>query len=647
MGAICGIVRRDGAPAQPTALQHMLSAQRFWGLRGGMAWHRGPAALGCLVAHGDEDGASESALQRSDDGNLTVTFSGRLDNRADLLSELGGRHRGDARASDARLVLSAFTTWGDRCAEKLLGDWSFAAWDATQRRLVVARDPYGYTALYYYLSPGIVAFSTSLKGLLALPSLPVRISELRLAYQLIGWYDDVQLTAFEDLLRLPGGHQLTVTPNQESLNRYWKPEDTPPLTLASDDEYFEAFLEVFSSAVRCRLRGSRSKAVALSGGLDSGAVATVAARELASRNEPLLAFGQVPFYDPDEPSAQTGMPDETTLIEANARHAGNVTLHFVRSPTPDPVVAVHQQLAFHDQPQHAPGANCWFTPLAESARAHRVGVLLQGTMGNNTITWHAPLARMDHLRSWQWSWLWADLRAQNEGLLRPAWRSYVLPSLPAPLGALYAFLKRGAGGSHPPELPKTCLSQALADRLQLDQRLRQHPMWARARSDRQQRLRMIRRFEQWGSALAEGGAAFGLSIADPYCDRRVIELALAMPDSLFYRDGCRRWLLRQGVVGLLPAEVRLNRVRGVQVSDLGQRLRRSATRVEKTLAGLDCCGRVRVVLDPRKLKVLARDVLYGDGRDIRQSAAALMNGLQVAMFLDVFEKTEREGNDGK
>ena len=80
---------------------------------------------------------------------------------------------------------SAYTRWGEDAVARIHGDWAFAAWHPKERRLFLARDPFGITSLYYYANPRIFAFATSRQALVALNLAPVEMDELYLAQVLV------------------------------------------------------------------------------------------------------------------------------------------------------------------------------------------------------------------------------------------------------------------------------------------------------------------------------------------------------------------------------------------------------------------------------------------------------------------------------
>jgi asparagine synthase (glutamine-hydrolysing) len=119
---------------------------------------------------------------------------------------------------------------------------------------VLARHHYGQTALYFHRAGSSLAFASSLKGLLALPEVPSRLNELRLAQAAVIWVDDGFPTMYEGIERLPPAHTLAFDASGLRKREFWHLRDVPQVRLASDNAYVEAFLDLFTAAVRARLR---------------------------------------------------------------------------------------------------------------------------------------------------------------------------------------------------------------------------------------------------------------------------------------------------------------------------------------------------------------------------------------------------------
>ena len=165
-----------------------------------------------------------------------------------------------------------------------------------------------------------------------MPDAPRRLNELWLAQLLVSWpANQGPDTAYLDMHRLPPAHCMTITPERTRVQRYWYLEHTPELRLSSDDEYVEALLEIYTEAVRGCLRSHRPVGVSLSGGLDSGSVTALAARELRQQGKRLQAFTSAPAFSVSEMADENHFGDESPFAEATARFAGNVDHHLVRA----------------------------------------------------------------------------------------------------------------------------------------------------------------------------------------------------------------------------------------------------------------------------------------------------------------------------
>src|ERR1035437_6844738 len=230
-------------------------------------------------------------------GNLLLTAGARIDNREELFRifdiSLGQR----LTMPDSMLILKAYEKWGEACADHLVGDWAFAIWDRRLQKLFVARDHHGITAMYFYKGSDFFVFSSSLKGILCLPNVPKKVNEFKIAQLLVNWNEGGPETCYQDIMRLPPAHTLTVQEGKLTTNRYWYLENTPEVRLKNDQEYIDMFRDLYTEAVRCRLRSHRPVGATLSSGLDSGSVCILAAKELAKEGKRLQPFTSVPLYD--------------------------------------------------------------------------------------------------------------------------------------------------------------------------------------------------------------------------------------------------------------------------------------------------------------------------------------------------------------
>ena len=245
-----------------------------------------PVALGqCMLETTAEDAIDRLPL-RSPRREHWIVADARLDNREELLESCAKDEDSgtptkpaDGNLSDAALVLRAYERWGTDCASKLLGDFSFAVWDAEEKRLYCARDQVGIRPLFYRADPTAFRCASEMKALFVETGVTRRPDWLAMALFACGQYTENDQTLYQDVVALPGAHCLVVTDASLQIERYWRPDPWRRWVGASDQEYADRFGEIFAQAVRCRLRSTRPVAVHVSGGMDSSAVAVQVAGE--------------------------------------------------------------------------------------------------------------------------------------------------------------------------------------------------------------------------------------------------------------------------------------------------------------------------------------------------------------------------------
>jgi asparagine synthase (glutamine-hydrolysing) len=634
MSAIFGIVHLDGQPVDLASLQAMQGAMQYWGPDGSGLWHAGAVGLGQLMLHNTPESLYETMPLHSRSGDLVLTASARIDNRDELCEALSVPYPERATTPDGALILKAYERWGAACPDHLLGDWVFAVWDGRRRRLFIARDHHGLTGLYYYHSPRLFLFASCLKGLLALPTVPRRLHELRLVQVITSWPEHGAPTAYEEILRLPPAHALTLTADRLDVRQYWRLEDAPDVRCKLDQEYVEAFLTLYTEAVRCRLRSHRPVGATLSGGLDSGSVCALAARELRKTGRRLLAFSSVPLYDPSPWLSSNRIGDETPFIEATSQFAGNIDVHHIQAAGVSPLQGIRRALWLHDEPGHAAGHQYWMTALLATAQQHNIGTLLIGQNGNATISWAGRPSAADPLVFFK------------EGRYRQALRSLVRVLLPVVCRGWYARLKAGKD----PWKNYAALNRELALRLDLTRLMRSRghePAIIMPNDSRAARYRILKPGRSLVGALwQESGAAYTMEVRDPTCDKRILEFCLRIPDDQYHRNGHNRWLIRRAMEGILPPPVRWNTRRGLQAADIGQRILDSQEEIAAVLARLERSDLARHYLDLPLLQQVFRSLQrHIDPQSTNASNNILLRGLMAGLFLLCFDAPAHEGSE--
>jgi asparagine synthase (glutamine-hydrolysing) len=281
LSGFAGILNLDGAPVDRNLVDRLTRTLAFRGPDGQQVWCDGAVGLGHTLLRATQESAAER--QPFNIGHdLWIVADARVDARAELIDQLNANLPAGRRVSlatpDVELILVAYERWGEACVEHLIGDFSFAIWDAREGRLFCARDQFGVKPFFYAHMGSCIIFSNTLDCVRLHPSISSRLNDLAIAdFLLFDANQDPATTSFADIQRLPPAHILTCERGKISARRYWELSVTTPVHYSRDAEYVEHFRELLDTAVAERLR-TESAGVLMSGGLDSSTVAASAQR---------------------------------------------------------------------------------------------------------------------------------------------------------------------------------------------------------------------------------------------------------------------------------------------------------------------------------------------------------------------------------
>ena len=520
MRGIAGVFWRDGRPAAAAALDAALA---HLGHRGKPDVERGDtlalATLGAAPARGE--------------ARLPVAFHGRLDNADALMARLDLDAPHDARA----IVAAAYERWGVDFADHLLGDFALALWDDARRTLVCARDPLGLCPFFYHLGPDVFVFASEARAVLAHPSVSRRIDEGMVAETLSVNVESLTATLYRDIRRLPPGQRLEIGPERARRVAWWTPSGRPVGT-PRPEPWYGAFRETFDRAVADRLGHEPIVGTHLSGGFDSTAVATTACRYRRD-GQVLEAFSNVyPGRD----------CDERPYIEAVAAATGLRVTQVPEAPF-ERDWFLESAAARLDLPPF-PG-DAASRALRAAARARGVGVLLTG-YGGDEVTHPTVNQGAEYVRRGRWREAVAALRTPRRGTSAEVLRATIVGSLPPRLARR---LRRRGSPTVPP-----WIDASFAASVRLDERLREPPQPPRTPGKHELVRRLVAGWNVRGLEAEEQTAAWeGFEQRHPFLDRRVVELALAMPEWVRTRPGEVRPLLVHGLGTRIPPLVRARR----------------------------------------------------------------------------------------
>jgi asparagine synthase (glutamine-hydrolysing) len=356
--------------------------------------HRGPDDAGFHEAPGISLGVRRLSIidvpgghqpLANEDGSVTVVFNGEIYNHQELRSRLEARGHRFATRTDTEVLVHLYEEYGDALVHLLQGMFAFALWDHTRRRLLLARDRLGIKPLYYTEANGAFLFASEVKALLEHPAVHAAPDLEALDLYLTFRYVPGPATLFKGIKKLPPGHTLVVENGHHRIDRYWELVLGDYQPGARLDETVEEFAALLQETTRRHLISDVPVGVLLSGGIDSSAVAALAA------TIPFQSF-TVGF---DLPGAHNELDEARTV----ARHLG--TDHHELVLTPDAAALLPRLVRHLDEPIADPAVLPTYL-ICEFARA-RVPVVLTGEGGDELLggypryAWFARAARLRRL----------------------------------------------------------------------------------------------------------------------------------------------------------------------------------------------------------------------------------------------------------
>ena len=557
MSGIAGIFYLDGRQINPNLLERMLDKINHRGKDKSGIWYSGSIGLGNNLLYTTPESLYEKLPLEDKERNLTLVSDARIDNRDELISELKLIRKKDEQITDSEIILSSYIKWQENCTKKLLGDFVFVIWDDRNKKLFCARDHMGVRPFYYfYVQNRFFAFGSEIKAILSLPEVSRKLNEIRLAEYLISIFDDKEITFYTDVLRLPPAHTLTIGNGGLNKRCYWTLDPKGELHLSSDVEYEEKFREIFTRAVKRRLRSAFPVGSFLSGGLDSSSIVCTALKIFKEENtdKKLHTFS---FIFDEVPEC-----DERYYINKVLEHCnGFLEKHFIHGDKISPLTDIEKVFFHNDEPFYAPNLFLHWEAY-KMASKNGVRILLDGIDGDTVVS-HGYLRIAELLRAFQMKELYTEVSGLSKNTGYPAWKillSYgVKPSIPGILkqakqklchfnafhtSALYSPLNK--------EFAKLVGMRGIQEQ---KGRWRWQKTLSSLKEEHDLRL-------SWGlipftlELMNKAYAAFSIDSRYPFFDKELVEYCLSLPSDQKLRGGWTRSILRRALKNILPCEIR-------------------------------------------------------------------------------------------
>jgi asparagine synthase (glutamine-hydrolysing) len=503
---------------------------------------------------------------------VCVVFNGELYNYRELRQRLSLAGHTFSTKSDTEILVHGWEEWGEDLLQELRGMFAFALLDlrnhfATVPLLFLARDPLGIKPLYYAQTAEGFCFASELRAILATGAVPRKLSRDALTSYLLFGSVSEPVTLVETVFSIPPGHRLLLhLPERRRTPRsrpWWDPSRSPaaldPKRPRDFDSAAHSLTKLLDASVRAHLIADVPVGLFLSSGLDSSAIAALAARAQHGIQSFTLSFPDTPY-------------DEGPLARLVAKHTGTNHTEIPLRGT-DLLTRLHESVLALDQPS-MDGINTYFVSWA--ARQVGLKVALSGLGGDElfagypTFTDTPQLARLEMAASF----LPRPFRRLSAPLLKTVFARGSSPDaakkisdawlMPDVFPHPYFFTRLLFPPSDLPRLtePHFRNSSIAADGASLDPTWL---AWLQRTSDQARAMEPIAgvswlemRNYMASTLLRDTDSvsmARSLEVRVPFLDTPLVEFICALPDNARVLPGQKKALLLKALDGLLPAEI--------------------------------------------------------------------------------------------
>jgi asparagine synthase (glutamine-hydrolysing) len=490
------------------------------------------------------------------DESIWVVFNGEIYNFPELKRELEGFGHVFRTACDTEVIIHGYKQWGAEVLNHLNGMFGLAIWDTRDKRLIIARDPFGIKIIYYKIDAGRVYFGSEIRAVTAAsdenPDVDPVSFNLFLRYR----YTPSPYTVFKGVRKLAPGTMLTFENGTSTLRRWYNYKPAPFSPIKSPAQAQEELIELYKRSVKRHLLSDVPVGLLLSGGVDSGLL--LALMNLYGKSWQTYTVGYGSSFADDELNDA-----EDTAAMFSSRHTG------VRLDRKTFEEALPKIVSCLEEPIAASSIVPMYFVCKRARQDVKVALMGQGPDELFGGYWRHVGVRYGGLWGGSPSWVRTPIASiinalpRNETLKRGTYSlaipdrlqryQNVLSLLPGT--KLDGLFQDGVLGPYTGDKILGCW-QELAGLMGGTDELGGF-QFVELRSTLPDELLM------YADKLS---MAHGLEVRVPYLDKDIVEYAERLPANFKVRNGSRKWLHKQVCQNLLPATILKRKKRGFGVN---------------------------------------------------------------------------------
>lgn len=536
---MCGIAGYIGhAPFDRVTIERTLElmANRGPDHRGSFMFSAPPLNIALLHSRLSIIDLDERANQPFTIDDCTLVFNGEIYNYVELRKRLKRKGVGFRTASDTEVLLQYYLHYGDECVQYFEGMWSFAIYDKRRKQLLLSRDRFAEKPLVYTRTDDGFFFGSEIKFLKALSGAPFTVNQNQMLRYLVNGYKSLYKTRetfFENVKEVDYATNLTVDERLGlRVTRYWNPVHAPrEMTVA---EAVEGVRHHLSESIKLRLRSDVPLAFCLSGGIDSSALVSIAAKQLG------YEVSTFSIIDPDERYNEYDNI-RSTLDDLQCKHT---IIELTHGQAIDRLRAL---VHYHDAPVYTISYYI-HSFLSEQISRNGYRVAISGTGADELLTGYYDHFNLHLFEMRNHPDYPQCLRNWNEyvrGMVRNPFLKNPELYFEAPAFRKHIYLNNDEFATYvKEEFSEDFVEARFCDSL-LRNRMLNEVFY--------EGTRVILHEDDLNSMQ------YSLENRSPYLDSRLFSFAYAIPNELLIQKGYGKYILREAVKGILNDSVRLDR----------------------------------------------------------------------------------------
>ncbi|NIG52090.1 asparagine synthase (glutamine-hydrolyzing) [Chitinophaga sp. Cy-1792] len=468
-----------------------------------------------------------------------ITYNGEVYNYIEIREVLEKGGYNFVSHSDTEVIVAAYAEWGEKCLEKLNGMFSFAIHDRKLNTVFCARDRFGVKPFYYYANKEAFVFGSEIKQFTVLPYWEAVLNERKVVDFLVNdIIDRDEETFFQGVKQLRGGHFLKYNLDDHTfeIKSWYHLEKKDEYAGLNETAAIEKFRELFTDAVKLRLRSDVKIGSCLSGGLDSSSIVSVV-------NELLKEEGKTDLQEVVSACFENKKYDEQQYIDTIVKEK-SIKGHKIFPDVDDLFPELDKLLWHQDEPFGSTSIFAQWNVFRESRKAGLI-VMLDGQGADEILggyhTYYGPYI----LSAWKKGNIatafkrmrWVNGRGYGyKWIIKEVYKNAISTGKKVKLQNIrekrFSYIKEDLQEKYLENVSYNCFKGMSYQQI------------------RHTNLPMLLHFEDRDSM------AFSVESRVPFLDYRLVELCYSVDEDILLKQGTTKHILREAMKDLLPPAIK-------------------------------------------------------------------------------------------